>query len=95
MGKLICKDCAQTYRLDEPYWKCKCGGLLDIEYEAVFDLGRIQGRRPTMWRYREALPLAYDENILSFGEGFTPLVPVNIHGRTVLVKQDQLFLADT
>ena len=44
-----------------------------------------------MWRYREALPILRDENQISLGEGFTPLVPVKFDGRKVLVKQDQLF----
>jgi threonine synthase len=32
-------------------------------------------RRPTsLWRYREVLPVAREENIVSFGEGWTPLL---------------------
>lgn len=33
----------------------------------------IVGRQPTLWRYRELLPVNDDKNILSLGEGFTPL----------------------
>jgi threonine synthase len=44
-----------------------------------------------MWRYREALPVADDAHIVSFEEGFTPLLAVEFEGRTVWVKQDQLF----
>jgi threonine synthase len=43
-----------------------------------------------MWRYSEGLPV--DERFaVSFEEGFTPLLPVDIDGREVLVKQEQLF----
>ena len=91
MDQLICRDCKKIYGLDTPIWKCTCGGLLDIEFTAVFDLERIRSRPPTLWRYREALPLARDENQITLGEGFTPLVPVDFGGRKVLVKQDQLF----
>ncbi len=44
-----------------------------------------------MWRYREAIPVEHDENIVSFGEGFTPLVDLDIDGLPVKVKLDHLF----
>jgi threonine synthase len=44
-----------------------------------------------LWRYREALPLDNDRNIVSFGEGFTPLIPFKLGRREILIKQDQLF----
>lgn len=44
-----------------------------------------------MWRYREAIPLDSNSPIVSFAEGFTPLLPVEIAGRQVLIKQEQLF----
>jgi len=34
----------------------------------------VEGREPTMWRYREMLPMDRDENIVSLGEGMTPLL---------------------
>jgi threonine synthase len=56
----------------------RCGLPLRVDY----DLGAIRltrsdmsSRAPTLWRYRELLPLeAGDET--SLGEGFTPLLPV-------------------
>jgi threonine synthase len=91
MDQLICRTCQKTYPLSDARWKCDCGGLLDIEFKPVFDLEKIKTRAPGLWRYREALPIVQDANIVSFGEGFTPLIPVNFGGRSVLVKQDQLF----
>jgi threonine synthase len=44
-----------------------------------------------MWRYREAIPLRDDAHILSFDEGFTPLVAVELAGTRVWIKQDHLF----
>ncbi len=44
-----------------------------------------------MWRYREALPVEQEANIVTLGEGFTPLIQLNIGGQKVWVKQDQLF----
>ena len=31
-----------------------------------------------MWRYRKVLPVEAEENIVSLGEGMTPLIPLNI-----------------
>jgi len=91
MNQLICTKCKATYSLNEPRWKCDCGSVLDIEFEAVFDLAKIGKRKPTMWRYREAIPIQDDANIVSFNDGFTPLTKVNFNGKSVLMKQDQLF----
>jgi threonine synthase len=77
--------------LGEKIWKCPCGGLLDLEFQSAFPIEKIKARKPTLWRYREALPVAEEENILSFEEGFTPLVPVDFDGRSVWIKQDHLF----
>jgi threonine synthase len=64
---------------------------LDLEFSPDIDPARIAGRKPTLWRYREALPIELDESIVTFEEGFTPLLPVTFSGRTVLVKQEHLF----
>jgi len=34
----------------------------------------LPGRRADLWRYREVLPLEDDENLISLGEGWTPLL---------------------
>jgi len=34
----------------------------------------LKQREPDLWRYREVLPVERDENIVSLGEGFTPLL---------------------
>lgn len=91
MGQLVCIECGASFALDEPRWRCRCGGLLDLEWQPKFDLDRIASRPPTMWRYREAIPIAGDHQVISLDEGFTPLLPMSIGGRNVWVKQDQLF----
>ena len=67
------------------------GGLLDLEFEARFPRDRIVRRAQGMWRYREAIPVAADDSIVSLGEPLTPLVPLSLGAATVLVKQEQLF----
>ena len=72
-------------------WNCACGGLLNLEFDSAFPIEKIKKRRPTLWRYREAIPILKDDSILSFDEGFTPLVPLTFENKTVWVKQDHLF----
>src|ERR1700694_2683610 len=35
----------------------------------------LVARPPSLWRYRELLPLPLDEDPVTLGEGFTPIVP--------------------
>lgn len=91
MNDLVCQRCRNSYSLDAPVWRCECGGLLDIRLVPRFDRGRIDSRSPTLWRYREALPISDATSVVTLGEGYTPLIPVEVGGRSVLVKQDQLF----
>ncbi|MGC8849203.1 MAG: threonine synthase, partial [Candidatus Bathyarchaeia archaeon] len=91
MDRMVCGSCGGEFSLMDRVWRCSCGGLLDIEYEAEFPLDKIRWREPSMWRYREAIPILNDSNIVSFLEGFTPLLRVDIGGRAVLVKEDRLF----
>ena len=88
---LTCAKCSRKFPPEEKAWKCSCGGLLDIEFQPAFPIEKIKRRKPTLWRYREAIPIAKDESILSFDEGFTPLVPLTFENKKVWVKQDHLF----
>ncbi len=88
MNRLVCGTCKATYDLREPRWGCECGGLLDIEFEARLDPARAAAGGPTMWRYREAIPVQGDADIVTLGEGMTPLREYPIAGRTVLVKEE-------
>ena len=91
MTELRCLDCGRGYDVNEPVWACACHGVLDLHIKAVFPVKAIRLRRPGLWRYREALPIKRDENIVSFGEGFTPLFPVDCEGSRLFLKLDFLF----
>ncbi len=90
-GQLICQQCAAIYERHDLRWRCDCGGVLDLDFRPTFDLSQIAARRPTMWRYREAIPVWDETSVVSFDEGFTPLLPFEWNGRTVWLKQDHLF----
>src|SRR6266536_1185920 len=91
MNQLICKDCKTKHSDSSKIWRCDCGGLLDLDFQARFPVDEIRRRKPTMWRYREAIPINADENIVSFDEGFTPLIEIAFGGKPALIKQDHLF----
>src|SRR5512143_3762657 len=76
---LRCDECGHTFSLDVPLNTCPdCGGLLDVEYdlEAIkraFDPESVSRRPPNVWRWKEFLPIADERNIVTLGEGVTPL----------------------
>lgn len=91
MNGLVCTSCRAAYPLNDPRWRCECGGLLEVRFRARFDKKKIARRKPTMWRYREAIPVAGDDHVVSFEEGMTPLVPVDLGPGELLLKLEQLF----
>jgi threonine synthase len=50
------------------------------------------GRRADLWRYREVLPVENDANIVSLGEGWTPMLHAERLGNKLGVKQ--LYIKD-
>jgi threonine synthase len=52
----------------------------------------LAGRRSDMWRYREVLPVENDANIVSLGEGFTPLLRSQRLGKELGVNE--LYIKD-
>src|SRR5207237_828619 len=77
---LYCSNCGKTYEPNKLYNLCiDCGKPLMVAYDlekASETLTRetLKTRTtPTLWRYKEVLPVEKSENVLSLGEGFTPL----------------------
>ncbi|MFC6458956.1 threonine synthase [Paenibacillus vulneris] len=62
--------------------RCECGGTLLVEYD-LEQVSRslhpsvLRERSATMWRYMELLPLEHEKSIVTLGEGWTPLLPMN------------------
>ena len=78
---------------------CTCGAPLLARYN--LDAARtwrrdsLAGREPTMWRYRELMPLFDGEVPVTLGEGWTPLIHTKRLGeslgmRSVYVKDESL-----
>lgn len=88
---LVCRETGETYDAHEVRWRSESGGLLDLAFTPSLDIAAVADRTPSLWRYREALPL--DETVVpvGLGESVTPLVRITLGGIPVLVKQDHLF----
>lgn len=80
-----------------PLAKCpSCGeGNFDAGYDLPDGLNwpeALQGRRHDMWRFRELLPIKDFKNVISMGEGATPLVKCEALGAMLGLRH--LYLKD-
>ena len=91
MERFFCPNCKCFYPIQPARWRCDCGSYLDLEFESKFPIQKILKRSPTLWRYREAIPIHSNASILSMDEGFTPLEEIEFDGSRVLIKIDYLF----
>lgn len=76
---LECSLCKGTYPADQPRNLCECGGPLLARYDLErtrreWDRGSLGKTPRSMWRYAPVLPVRRPENIVSLGEGWTPLL---------------------
>ncbi len=83
---LECARCEKRYEPGRLYNLCSCGAPLLVKYDLrraaeTLVLHRMASREPTLWRYREVLPVTQDSSILCLGEGFTPLIHARRLGR--------------
>jgi threonine synthase len=69
------------------HFLCSCGAPLlaryDLEAARAWRRESLVGREPTMWRYREVMPLFDGESAVTLGEGFTPLIHAQALGTTI------------
>ena len=100
-------DCAATYDVGQILTACpKCGSLLDVTYDwnavpVPKSLSEFERRWTTrlnpvdysgVWRFRELLPFATDEQIVTIGEGQTILQKNDLLARQCDMKAGHLFL---
>ncbi len=64
----------------------------DLEAARAWKRDSLAGREPTMWRYRELMPLLPGETPVSLGEGFTPLFHATRLGAALGLER--LFIKD-
>ena len=103
----ISPSCRATFGVDEVLTACtKCGGLLDVSYDwnaaaipasiSEFESKWSNRHDPLcysgVWRFRELLPFAPPEKIVTVGEGQTLLQQTNSVGAFVGLDAGNLFL---
>ncbi|MBX7218795.1 MAG: threonine synthase [Blastocatellia bacterium] len=79
---LECTACPAQYEAGKIHNLCTaCGKPLFPRYDLkraseTLTKESLRTRRGGLWRFREVLPVVHDENIVTLGEGDTPLLPV-------------------
>ncbi|HET6975766.1 MAG TPA: threonine synthase [Pyrinomonadaceae bacterium] len=95
---LECGLCGLQYEAQRLHNLCTaCGKPLLVRYDlerAKMTLTKdsLASRRPDLWRYREVLPVEDDKNIISLGEGWTPLLHTPRLGKRVGIHE--LYIKD-
>ena len=100
LAGLECTFCGAKYAAEELINVCKentCGKVLFPIYDLQLIRKEIRretfaNRPPNMWRYRELMPVIEESNIVSLGEGFTPLFRASNLGNKLGLEN--LFIKD-
>jgi threonine synthase len=89
---LECSKCGERHDADQVQTVCKqCGKPLFARYDLerakeTLTKRELVGRVSSMWRYREILPVRRSENVVTLGEGWTPLIPTRRLGESLGLK---------
>jgi threonine synthase len=79
---LECTACGLRHEADRPQTVCRtCGKVLYARYDLAAVRKAVQPpdfgpRRWDLWRYCELLPVRQPANVVTLGEGLTPLLPL-------------------
>lgn len=95
LSHLSCSQCGQLYSIFEVHSFATCCNqplVAGYELPGNFTKSSLRGRVSTMWRYREVLPVFEPANIVSLGEGMTPILTPN-HLRSKY-ELSQFFIKD-
>jgi len=82
MINLYCTYCGAEYDAETPQTLCpKDGKVLAPRYDLeratrTMTPDALRMRETNMWRYAEIMPVRERENVVTLGEGWTPLVPL-------------------
>ena len=80
---LECTYCGLIHSAHEPNRLCiSCGKVLYPRYDiekARREVSKesFSERDSNMWRYFEMMPILNPQNVVTLGEGFTPILPAN------------------
>jgi len=93
---LRCSNCNSPYPVSEVINVSPCCNqplLVEYDLQPAFSKDELVGRKNDLWRYFEMLPVKDPGNIISLGEGFTPILPLkklsNKYGYSSLLMKDE------
>jgi threonine synthase len=87
MMEIRCGNCKAIYPPSGFHFKCsRCGGLFEIVQFPACNLDEINPYRPGIWKFEQCLGIPAGYEHLSLGEGETPLIWSDFHGRQVGFK---------
>src|ERR1044072_3658292 len=95
---LECALCGTAYEARRLHNLCtECGRPLLVRYDLkaaarTLTQESLKGRRGDLWRYAEVLPVEREENIVSLGEGWTPLLRAERLGASLGMRR--LYIKD-
>jgi threonine synthase len=96
---LECAACHKSYEANRLHNLCvDCGKPLLVRYDLerageTLTKESLKNRRSNLWRYAEVLPVENESNVVSLGEGFTPLLKAERLAETLPIKL-KLFIKD-
>lgn len=96
---LECANCHKIYEANKLHNLCvECGKPLLVRYDLptaarTLTKDSLVNREANLWRYHEVLPVENAENIISLGEGFTPLLKTERLSDTLPIKLN-LYIKD-
>ncbi|GAB2606303.1 threonine synthase [Kribbella endophytica] len=85
LTQLECPKCGLRHDPDQVIGLCSCGSPLLVRYDldevrAGLTKDDVAARPPDLWRYHELLPVRDPANIVTLGEGMTPLLRLPAYG---------------
>ncbi|TDU82336.1 threonine synthase [Kribbella voronezhensis] len=105
LRQLECPKCGLVHDPDQVIGLCDCGSPLLARYDldevrAGLTKAEVASRAPDLWRYHELLPVRDPANVISLGEGMTPLLALPAYGRelgvpNLLMKDEGLIPTGT
>ena len=71
----ICHECQNTYQFSPLRYKCDCEAPLNLTSDTPKQF-EYDSSVNSLWRYRGNLAISHDSDLVSLGEGMTPLVEI-------------------
>jgi threonine synthase len=96
LSHLECTACGKIFSAEEIHTTCReCGKVLFARYDLDaarkhFSRDAILKRAGNMWRWFEIMPVRDEANVVSLGEGATPLLHARKLGAQLFIKEEGL-----